>query len=1008
MSLSTFAVKRPVTMMMLYSAFILLGLIALTAIPVELMPDIASKRITVMISMRGGMPPTEIESMVTTKVEDAVGTVSNMEQVLSVAKKSRATISITFKPGTNMDFAGLEVREKFAKVKNKLPSNIEKPVIARYDENDAPVVIMALSSQKYNVEEMRKMVDSFIKEKLLKANGVANINVGGGKEQKILVEMNQERIQAYKLPVKTITSKIGISNLNLLSGEMDQETDKYAIRAMGEFNSVKEIEEVVIKTTPQGSVIRLKDVAIVKDGFADAKSYSRVNNRSVVTLYIQKESSANTISVSKNIARAIEKEIKPKLKQGIRLMIISDQAVFIKEAIDNVTTSLFYGAVLAVIILLIFLKDIKTTFVITASIPTSLVMTFMLMRSCDITLNVMTLSGLALGIGMLLDNSIVVLENIFNKKEKGIEKEEAAIQGSEEIFLEIVASTITTVIVFVPIVFINEKIRLMYQGLALTVTFSLVSSLFVSLSLVPMLSGRIDIKQKVAKSKKSRENKFSKLLKYLPRPQVLYRKTIAFILRYRMLALFAVSILLFISLGLGKMLKVEMMESSERSKFTIFIELPDGAKLDVSDIVVKDIENLLKDKNKYPEIDTVTSKVEGWSSKVYVELVPLAKRTKTTSQVIETLRPILSQVGKAQDTFVYFSGAESSGAKEVMIDVYGFNYDTLKELAYKIAGILGKMDFLVDTKIRTSEGRPQMELKVDRKSAAYFGLTVQDIADSLHCQLRGLKATAYHTEAREIETICRLQEKYRAKLKDLHNVTLVTPTNEQVYLKQIVKFENSLAPSEIYRKNKSRMVGVSSNLGAITMGEAILKIKEKLKEMKFPKDYRYEFGGNYNEMVQSQKELQFALVLTILLVYMVLASLFESYVQPFIIMITVPLAMIGAIFALLWTDNSISMGVMIGAIMLAGIVVNNAIILVESVNAMREKGVNVFRAIIKTGLNRLRPIAMTTMTTVLGLTPMAVGKSESSAMWAPLAITVIGGLLCSTVLTLFIVPAIYL
>jgi len=1090
MGLSEFAVKRPIAIFMVFLGLIVIGCISLTRLSVELMPNASYGIVTIKIDVRGGMPPEDIESLVTRPVEEAVSAVKHLEHIISTSKKESSTVTLTFEPGTNMKFAALEVREKIGQIKNKLPQEIEKPVIERYEESDFPIMILALTGTGYTPEMLRKIAEERMKEQLSRINGVANVEVRGGRERKILVEIDQTRLQAYNLPIKKVIGILNLSNLNLLTGSVDKRKYRYLVRTMGEFKNVEEIKKLGIIVTPTGSIIRLEDIADVKDSYLEPEAYARLNTRPVTALYVHKESTANTVRVSEAIKKELE-EIKPGLPSEVNIVTVSDQAVFIKQSIRTVWGSLLLGAFLSGAILFLFLKDIRHIFIIVVVIPISVMVAFSLMYFQKITLNVMTLSGLALGIGMLVDNSIVVLENIFKHKvklvrinhESGQEEiasqasqKEVCINASQEVILPIVAGTITTLVVFLPIVFMNKQVGILYSGLALTVTFSLIASLFVAVTIVPLLSSRIPLVgirkwslpngglRKIFKllrrgddkenygqdeegsktpsefsnylygeskeelrpeenppSSGSRKTKFA--LKF-PNLHNLYRKSLVFALRKRYIAIVSLIVLFLLSLLIYRnFLEKDYMGTTEQSEFTIFVELPSGAKLEISDQVVSEVESQL---TTIPEIKavtkTVTARVEGWSSKVYVTLVPRSERARTVQEVIDSLRPKLKKIGEIYDTFIYFS--EPQSATEVFLDVYGHDYDVLRDLAISLAKSMGTVAGLADVKLRYKPGRPEMRFNVDKQRAAYFGLSVKDIAEITHAQLRGLRATYFQDKARQIETIARLDERHRRNFEDLKKLTMDTPSGAQIYLEQVADFNFALSPSEIWRKDKSRMIQVSALRGRLALGTAVEKIKKSIAQIRPPKDYYFEFGGDYQEMIQNEKEFKFALWVMVFLVFVVLACLFESYSQPIIIMLTVPMGAIGAILSLFLTHKPVTMGVFIGLIILGGIVVNNAILLIDRINHLRSKkegsllGTNLngeelqregcLKAVIKAGEDRMRPILMTTLTTILGLVPMALDRSEGSALWSPLAITLIGGLTISTILTLFIVPAFYM
>ena len=1013
MNLSEFSVKRPVTIFMLFLGILLVGVVSLSRLPVELKPNIVYGDISIIIAVRGGMPPQEVESLVTRHVEEAVSTVSYLENIYSTSKAGESRVWLEFEPGTNMDFAALEVREEFSKIRDKLPKEIEKPIIAQYKESDTPVLILAITGKNYTPEMLRKVVDEQVKERILRVEGVANVDVYGGRERKILVEIDKNRLYQYSVPMEQVVNSLGSNNLNLLAGDIERTRDKYLIRVMGEYKSISDVENIGVFATPQGVIIKLKEIASVKDSFLEPTNYARTDIEPVVSIYIQKESTANTIQVVLSIEEEIQR-LKRRLDKDIFIKSTLNQSDAIEEAINSVKSSLVYGAVLAVFILLLFLRDFRVTGIIGVTIPISVMATFIMMYFHKISINVMTLSGLALGIGMLVDNSIVVLDNM-DKKKKTVDFSrrdwkasyaKAIISGASEMGLAILASTITTIIVFLPFVFVNKATRMLWSGLALTVTYSLLSSLFVALTLVPMLSDRIKAKPSLAPKKKKTMFKNDIAANIRAR----YRKLLGLGLKMRYIFALAAFGLLLAALLIGYKTEREFMAGTEEGRFTIFVELEPGAKLDVTDKMVKEIEILLSD---IQEIKTFTSRVEPWSSKLYVKLQPLAQRKRNTKKVIDDIREKAQTVEKKyKGGFIYFSEIEEKGLKEIVLDLYGYEYDVLKELAVSIATRLGTIEGFEDIRMSRISGRPEWAIVVDKERAGLYDLTTKDIAETLHSEIRGLRATLYHTESREVETVSRLRKEDRERLDDLRKAILFSSEGNPLLLEQVADFTPQIGASEIIRKNKMRVVHITAMITKQSLIDAVKKIRANLSDMEFPRDYYYRIGGNYERNLKNEKELWAfptgVLWITIFLVYLVLASLFESYIQPFIIMISVPLAVIGVILALKITNKPISQGVIIGAIMLAGIVVNNAIVLVDRINFLRKDSNNLFKSLIEAGEDRLRPIAMTTSTTILGLLPMAFDRSESANLWSPLAITVIGGMTSSTLMTLFLVPSIYL
>ncbi len=1061
MSWPEFSIRRPITILMLCVAMALLGSIAITQLPIELYPNFSFGDVQIIVDVRGGMPPEEVENQIARPIEETVGDVAHMKDMISISEEARCRVVLTFEPGTDMDFASLEVREKFSKVRSKLPKEIEKPVIAKFNQEDAPILVMAVTALGYTPEMLRRLVDEQIRDRIMRAEGVANVEIGGGRERKILVEIDLAKLQAFRLPIDRVTRLLSVSNLNLLAGEVDRSRNKYLIRAMGEFQSLQEIENLGVAVTPTQSIIRIKDVATVKDSFLEATSYARVNTLPVVSLYIQKETTANTVKVAQNVMEMIDGIQKdPRLPRELRFITTHDQSVKIKRAIELVGSALVSGGTLAILVLgaffathrvpqLLFIpaalvitvlsvltyrygnipvvainlgvnlflaallalavcwKHLRLTLIAAVAIPLATIVTFGFMffmnlaakklNLMSLTLNIMTLGGLALGVGMLVDNAVVVLDNILKRRVLGESPHQAAGRGASQMMLAISSATVSSIIVFLPIVFINKEIRILYIGLALTICFSLVASLWVALTVVPLLASRLSFPVIVS---------VRRPLKIRTR----YRRFVSAILRWRwlvaMIALFLVLPKYGVVAQIFNTIPKEFLGTAEAEDFTVFVELPSGAKLEISDQAVAKLEKML---NEVPEVKSVSSRIEKWSSKIYVKLHPLSQRTRSTKDVMDSLRPQVEEIERGfREAFIYFEEPHEVESNEVILEIYGWNYEILNQLAVEMLKRMQQVPGLTDLKIRWRRGRPEWLVRVDKQKAARFGLSVEDVAQALHAQMRGLRATLYHTEGSEVEVVTRLQEADRATLEKLKRLSFSLPDQTVVSLEQIARLEPAIGPSKIWRKNKQRMIQVSTNRGRYAFGEAAQKVYGAIKEMPFPEDYYWRFGSNYWKLIQNQKELNFAFLLSVVLIYLVLASLFESLLQPVIIMAEVPLGAFGAFVTLKLTHQTMNVGALMGVILLGGIVVNKSIILVDEINRLGAKGVRERRAVITAAQSRVRPIAITSLTSILGLLPLALSRTEESSLWAPMSLVVIGGMTFSTLMTPIVIPSLYL
>ncbi|MBN2482597.1 MAG: efflux RND transporter permease subunit [Candidatus Omnitrophica bacterium] len=995
---------------MIFTTILLLGTISLFTLPIELMPDIQLGTVSVITRVRGGLPSEEVEKRISKPLEEALGDTSHMKNMLSISKEGESTIVLEFEPDTNMNYASLEVREKLARVKKKLPRESERPMIIQYGYGDFPIIAVSFISTQLSPEELRKFVEGSLKERFLRVEGVARVETVGGREEKIIIELNEKKLTALGISLSEVLDKIGSSNVNLLAGEMEYRGQDYLIRTLGEFSSIEEIENLGIQMGADRSVVRLKDIGKVEYSYLEPKELGRLNRNPAVTLYIFKKSLANTLKVCNDIEQ-VTSQVKTELGDTLTIILPFNHGEFIKKAIQELRLSLLIGIIAAVGVLIFFLKDYLAILILSVSIPFSILITFTFMKFLKISLNVMTLAGLCLGIGMLLDSSIVVLENIFKRQDQGQTVDKKTISScTKEVGKAIFASTLTTIVVFLPFMFINKETQKLYSGIALVIIFSLIGSIFVSLSFIPLLSHLI-----LAKRNKQKPAVFFKFQQW-------FRKTVTEVLSIRGTVIIIITILFLISIFIGTKLEKEFIRMPEQSKFTIFVQLPTGTRLDITDNVVGKVEEYLEEYRMMGEVQSYTAHVEPFSAKIYVQLEPREKRKMQMENLIAALRERSSDLDPA---FIYYEEPQEVESKEIIIEFLGYDYTVLRNIAQQGAQLFRKIPGLTDTKIRMREGGPQLDVILDKNKLALLRLDTLWTTTELHGKLRGLIPTYFHPpedynpdaktpftmqQSKEIEMIVRLPEHQKKKLRDIKKVTVVTPRGEEVKLSQIADFVFTQAPSEIWRKNKRRMVQVSANRSDTPLGAVTRQIRQEYDQnLTLPEGYRWKFGEGYYKMVRSQKELALAFMFALILVYLVLASFFENLTQPIVILSSIPLAGIITIPLLYLTREPLGIGVWIGAIMLAGIVVNNAIILIDTVNRLKQqKKLSIQDAVREAASLRLRPILMTTSTTILPLIPLLIIRTDASSLWAPLALTVVSGLVTSCILTLYVIPCIYL
>ncbi len=1064
MFLTVESIRRPIGTLMVVLGVCLGGFVGMFYLPVDMMPNADSSQVTIFVGVRGGMPSEDIEHLVTEPIEEAVATMSGLKEVLSTSKKDRSTVTLFFENADNVKRAQLEVSERLARIKGKMPKEIDKPIVARYNENDHPVVILSATSSVKTPEVIRTLIEKDLKPALSRVPGVGNVEISGGRQRKILVEFDKSKLEMHNLSILDIIHQLGAANVSLSSGKFDVGRDAWSVQFAGDFKSLDEMREFGVSITKQGSRIRLKDVATVRDYYLEAESYSRINNQPSVSIYVQKESGANTISVAREVLKTVV-EYQATLPKDVGIGVSVNQSVVIKQAIADVRGALTEGAILTAIVLWIFLKRLKQVGVIILSIPVAVLGTFFMMLLHGVvmekmgnppmfTINVMSLLGVALGIGRMVDDSIVVFENILHRYQlrvaagdRNFDKVEVAIDATREMALAVASSTLILVVIFVPIVLFSEDIRKQFADVAFTVIVSLLCSLVMAITIIPLLSSQLKITPSAGDDNADlfewerklgvwwREKRMALSSKFVSPAQAgvqtpryaawipafagmtkkigsinfprLIRRSEAWAIRKRGHVMIGVAASLVFSGVIYNRLPKEFISSGEKDEFIIFVELPSGSKLDVSDKVVAAVENEI---NALPEvksvIKTVSARVEGWSSKIYVTLGKGAQRSRSAEDIIRALRPKLKSIGAEYEAFVYFS--EASSSKELTIDLFGKDYLKLRDLAVETAKRMQQVPGLRDVKLRYKPGQPEVRLEVDHSRAALFGLNSKDIADSLHAQIRGLRATYFNAGNEQVETVARLSEEDRRTIDNLSNLTVMSNNRQRhvVPVMQMVEIQHGFTPSEVWRRNKERVIQVSANRDKLALSTAVDKVQKSLKDMHVPVGYHYEFGGDYQKLVKSEKEFLYAFIVMTTLVYMVLACFFESYSQPFLMLLTLPLATAGSMPALWATHTSVNMGVYIGLLMLGGTVTSNAVILIDRLNAVRQTR-SLYRAVLKAGIERARPIFMTSLSTIAAMLPLTLEKGESSDMWAPLALTVVTGIAVSSVLTLIVIPAAY-
>lgn len=1004
MGLPEASTSRPVTFFMLYIAIVAIGAVSLSNLSIDLYPDISFPTVTIVTTYEG-VSPEDIETLITKPIEESVAAVEDVDEVTSYSREGISMVLVQFKWGKDMDIASLDVREAVDFVKPFLPEDAEDPFVFKFSTEAMPILFMGVGGD-YTLAEMRKISEDQIEPRLERIKGVAAVYTQGGSDREIHVYADDEKLKAYGLTLQQLVSTLRMENVRIPGGRVEQGRSDFLVRTSGEFESVDDLRNVVV-TRMEGSPIYLKEVAQVEDSFADRFDELRLGGKPGVMVMIQKQSTANTVDVSDRVKAEL-----PEIEKlvGVNFVVVMDSAKYIKQSIGNLKSVALEGAALAVVVLLLFLRNIPSTLIISAAIPVSVIATFIIMRFANVTLNMISMGGLVLGIGMLVDSSIVVLENIYRQRERGLTRKEAAVYGSGEVATAITASVLTTVAVFLPVVFVPGIAGILFRDMAITVVFALMCSLFVALTLIPLLASKV-------LSVKRREQ----ALRPTGKLGGGYETMLRWALRHRWITL-AIAVVIFVfSMSLIRYVGVEFTPASEPGEFQVTVEMPVGTRLEVTERAVAELESVIR--REVPEIQTMFSRVgqgSGFASffgptgshmaRVWFQVVPLGERDRSDEDIRLALGKPLNEVAGAHAYFGSDAFAEMMfGGARLAVEIYGHDLDISRRLALEVKDVMASIYGATDVRISRQEGKPESRISIDREKAAHYGLSVRSIANAIQTAVLGEIAGQYREGGKEYSIRVRLPEEKRRSLEDVLNVLIPAPAGNPLPLAAVASMDVEGGPVEIERKGQQRLVMVTGNLtGERDLGSVVGELREKLAGVAVPPDFAAEVAGEAEEVAESFRWLGLALVGAVFLVYMVMASQFESLRHPFIIMFSLPLSFIGVAWMLFLTGTTLSINSLIGVIVLAGIVVNNAIILVDYTNLLRARGLELEEAVVAAARTRRRPILMTAFTTILAMTPMALGLGEGSELNSPLARSVIGGLATSTVLTLVVIPVVYM
>ena len=984
-------------------ATVAFGVVGYQRLSVELFPDIAYPSLTVQTDFLDAAPQ-EIETMITRPVEEAVGVLQGLERMHSVSRPGRSEVTLEFAWGSDMSSRVMDVREKLDRL--VLPDEADDPIVLRFDPSLEPVVRLALLGPG-SLARVRQLAELRIKPDLETVPGIASAQLRGGLEEEIRIEVDQERLAVLGIPLSRITEAVGASNVNLPGGALRGDERQFLVRTLNEFRTVKDVAELIV-FEDGGRTVRLEDVATVFRGAKEREEITRVDGDESVELAIFKEGDANVVRA---VAALMERlEIwRGKLPEGFELKVLFDQSRFIKSAVAEVRDSTLIGGGLAIFVLLIFLRDPRSTTVIATAIPLSVVATFIAMYRMDISLNIMSLGGLTLGVGMLVDNAIVVLESIHRRREEGATATQAAIEGASEVGPAVVASTMTTVAVFLPIVFVEGIAGQLFEDQALTVAISLLASLLVAVTVIPMLSAQAGGRTFIASDESAPSSETMGVFSRL------YDRLLRGAIRLRVLTLAVAAAMFAAAIAAVPTLKTELIPRLTSGEFFFELKMPEGTALAATDRIVQQMEAIAGEKDGVGlHYSTVGSRQSPGGVAVNAKgehlaqlNISLADKTdpRVEARLALELRDAYANVPDARlrlghpDYFTLKTPIE--------IAIYGDELEALREYSLQIVRRLNAIEGFVDVRSTLEAGNPELQVIFDREKVASLGLDLAELSETLRNRVQGVVPTRFNEADRQIDVRLLNQERNRGSVADIRQLVVPGPDGQPLRLLSVAELLPARGPAEIHRLQQQRAALVTANLKNLSLGEAVAQVESELARTPPDPGMTAEISGQNREMRVSFSSLQFAVGLAIFLVYLVMASTFESVIHPFIVLFTIPLALVGVVGGLLVTKTSITVIVLIGVVMLVGIVVNNAIVLIDAMNRFRRAGLDKVEAVVRAGHVRLRPILMTTLTTILALIPMAVGWGEGGELRAPLAVTVMSGLALSTLLTLLVIPATY-
>lgn len=1023
MNLPELSVRRPITTIMLFMAIMIIGFVSFERLPIDLFPEIEPPVISVLTQYPGASAQ-DVELNVTKKLESGLSSVTNLKKISSTSIDNISVVSLEFEYGTNLDEASNDIRSALEFTKRNLPDDAEDPVIFKFSTNIFPIMFIAVQANESYIG-LNKLVENEILDPLKRVGGVGTVQAYGGPVRQILVSVDEKKLEAYNISVDQIGQVLQAENINLPSGSIKMGDMEYNIRVPGEFYDANEMKNVVVGSQ-NGKIIYLKDVADVKDSLKDRTVNVRLQGDKGLQIIVQKQSGANTVQVVKDVKAKLE-QLKKNLPSDVKINIIQDSSQFIIQSVGNLTEAVLLGGLFVIIVILVFLRQWRATIIIVLTLPVSLIGAFIYLYFSGNTINIISLSSLSIAVGLVVDDAIVILENISHHVERGARPREAAVFGSSEVGLAVAAATFTIVAVFFPLVFISGIAGILFNQLGFLVTVMILVSLLAALTLIPMLSSQLLVAKKNEKPIKNPLLKKidSFLAKMLDALDDFYKGILEWALDHKKSVIVIALIIFISSLFLVSKLGTEFMPKSDSSQFQLTLELEPGKRLEETVEYVKKVEDIIQ--KDFPEVIYVSARSgvndQGFSSILFgqSEGANIASFQFRTSKMNERKRSIFDMadalrkelkplVGiKSLSINTAGAGAFLTGATgaPVEVDIIGPDLDESYKVANKIKDYMANLKGTRDVRIDIGDPRPELQVILQRDKMALSGLNTSIVGNTLRNSYYGLTPTKFRELGDEYDVFVSLPPDKKNNISDIENIPIKTLLGTTVRLKDVGTIVQAYSPPTIKRKEQERVIAVLSDISGRSLGDVATDIKQFASKLELPPSTTIDYAGQIEQQGDTFQDLMLLLILSVILVYMVMAAQFESLLDPFIIMFSIPFAFTGVFIGLFVTGIPFSVIAFLGSIMLVGIVVKNAIVLVDYTNIIRARGVALREAIVFSGRNRLRPVLMTTLTTLLGLLPLAISRGDGSEIWRPLGISTIGGLFFSTLITLVLVPVLY-